>query len=109
KMQVLLPHLMEVFQEGNTDIKMKALLVFRNMMAHLKRKEASPIAVQLLEEPLPLFDDESSPLRELSICLFRDLLESVVGSGKKRMKNFVQSVLVPLFFRMSDQTDSIAK
>lgn len=33
----------------------------------------------------------------------------MVGSNKKRMKNFVQSVLVPLFFRMSDQTDSIAK
>lgn len=57
KMQVLLPHIMEVFQEGDTDIKMKALLVFRNMMGHLKRKEASPIAVQLAEKLLRLFDD----------------------------------------------------
>ncbi|KAK4806336.1 hypothetical protein QYF61_017205 [Mycteria americana] len=109
KMQVLLPRIMEVLQDGDTDIKTKALVVFRNVMGHLKRKEASPFAVQLVEELLPLFDDESSQLRELSISLFRDLVESVVGSNKKRMKNDMWRVLVPLFLRMSDQTDSVAK
>ncbi|KAK4806335.1 hypothetical protein QYF61_017204, partial [Mycteria americana] len=117
KMQVLLPRIMEVLQDGDTDIKTKALVVFRNVMGHLKRQEASPFAVQLVEELLPLFDDstfppsyqESSQLRELSISLFRDLVESVVGSNKKRMKNDMWRVLVPLFLRMSDQTDSVAK
>ncbi|KAK4806342.1 hypothetical protein QYF61_017211 [Mycteria americana] len=109
KMQVLLPRIMEVLQDGDRDIKTKALVVFRNVMGHLKRKEASPFAVQLVEELLPLFDDESSQLRELSISLFRDLVESVVGSNKKRIKNDMWRVLVPLFLRMSDQTDSVAK
>ena len=54
-MQVFLPDMMEVLQDGNQDLKMKALVVFRNVMAHLKRKEASPIAVQLVEKLLPLF------------------------------------------------------
>ena len=32
-----------------------------------------------------------------------------MGSGKKRRKNDMRRVLVPLFFRVSDQTDSVAK
>ena len=67
-MQVILPHMMEVLQDDNRGIKVKALLVFRNVVPHLTRKEASPFAVQLAEELLPLFDDvrlmwETEPCR----------------------------------------------
>ena len=48
---------MEVLQDDSTDLKMKALVVLRNMMGHLQRKEASPIAMQLAESLRPLFDD----------------------------------------------------
>ncbi|KFQ93902.1 Maestro heat-like repeat-containing protein family member 7, partial [Nipponia nippon] len=109
KMQVLLPHVMEVLQDGNTAVKMKALEVIRNVMGHLKRKEASSIAVQLVEKLLPLFDDESSQMRELSISFFRDMLETVVRSDKKRMKKKVRRGLLPLFFHKHDETDSVAR
>ncbi|KAF1475836.1 hypothetical protein FQV18_0016886, partial [Eudyptula minor novaehollandiae] len=109
KIQVLLPHITEVLHDGNRGIKMKALVVFRNVMRHLKRKEASPIAVQLVEELLPLLDDESSQMRELSISLFRDVVETVVGKDKRRMKKKVRRSLLPLFFHMHDETDSVAK
>ncbi|KAF1660425.1 hypothetical protein FQA23_0002001, partial [Aptenodytes patagonicus] len=109
KIQVLLPHITEVLHDGNREIKMKALVVFRNVMGHLKRKEASPIAVQLAEELLPLLDDESSQTRELSISLFRDTVETVVGNDKRRMKKKVRRGLLPLFFHMHDETDSVAK
>lgn len=61
-----------------------------------------------LKSTFPPSYQESSRLRELSISFFRDL----VGSGgryRKRMKNYARSVLVPLFLRMSDQTDGVAK
>ena len=57
KMQVLLPDIMETLRHANTDVKMKSLEFFRNMMGHMKRKEASLIALQLAEKLLPLFDD----------------------------------------------------
>ncbi|KAM7074427.1 maestro heat-like repeat-containing protein family member 7, partial [Ciconia maguari] len=57
KMGVLLPDIMETLQDANTDVKMKALLFLGNMMAHMKREEASLIALQLAEKLLPLFDD----------------------------------------------------
>ncbi|NXF42170.1 MROH1 protein, partial [Nyctibius bracteatus] len=109
EMLVDLPVITEVLHSGDTDIKKKVLVVFRNIMGHLERKEASAIAVQLVEELLPLFDNESSQLRELSMGLFRDMVESVEGSDKEEMKKKVQRGLLPLFFHMSDESSSVAK
>ena len=55
-MLVLLPDIMETQQNANTENKMKALRVFRNVMGHMKREEASPITLQLAEKLLPLSD-----------------------------------------------------
>ena len=206
KIPVLLPDIMETLQDANSDVKMKALVFLRNMMGHMKREEASLIALQLAEKLLPLFDDvrlpwepqpcrwalckdscpsaqpcgqrsgrapllaplawpfralgpfshgcrsgpqllcsgsnpgasplpsatltplltvgreqlllkslcpppyqESSQLRELSICLFKDMMQMVVGNDKQQMKKNMWRSLLPLFFHMSDQNDSVAK
>ncbi|KAK2513032.1 hypothetical protein Q9966_016241 [Columba livia] len=109
KMKVMLPDLMWVLQYSNKAIKIKALVVFRNVMAQLEREKASPTAVQLAGFLLPLFDDELSQLREISISLFRDLMKMVVRNDKREMKNTVRRGLLPLFFRMSDQVQSVAK
>ncbi|XP_069644235.1 maestro heat-like repeat-containing protein family member 7 [Haliaeetus albicilla] len=109
KILVLLPDIMETQQNASSDNKMKALLVFRNVMGHMKRKEASPTALQLVDKLPPLFDDQSSQLRELSICLFKDAMQTVVGNDKQQMRKNVRRSLLPLFFHMSDQTESVAK
>ncbi|KAK4805601.1 hypothetical protein QYF61_016451 [Mycteria americana] len=62
-MAVLLPDIMETLQDANTDVKMKALVFLGNMMAHMKREEASLIALQLAEKLLPLFDDGSGAVQ----------------------------------------------
>ena len=56
-MQILLPDLIEVLQKGEEHIKTKALVVIQNTMNGLKKTEASPLAVQLAEKLLPLFDE----------------------------------------------------
>ncbi|KAK2511022.1 hypothetical protein Q9233_017274 [Columba guinea] len=109
KMKVMLPDLMWVLQCGNKAIKIKALAIFRTVMAQVQREEASPIAVPLAGFLLPLFDDELSQLRESSISLFRHLMKMVVWKDKREMKNTVRRGLLPLFFRMSDQVQSVAK
>ena len=50
-----------------------------------------------------------SQLRELSISLFGDLTKTVVGNNRRQMRDKVRMGLLPLFFRMSDQTQSVAK
>ncbi|KAK2529668.1 hypothetical protein Q9233_006835 [Columba guinea] len=109
KILVLLPDIMETMQDTNSDVKRKALLLFRNTMGHLDREEASPIALQLAEKLLPLFDEESSLVWEFSISLFRDVMDSMVGRNKKMLRKTVKRVLVPLFLRMNDQSKSVAK
>ncbi|KAK2514229.1 hypothetical protein Q9966_015816 [Columba livia] len=78
-------------------------------MGHLKSEEARPTVEQLEEKLLPLFDDESSQLRELSICLLRERVQSVMAHDKKRIKSYVHRALLPLFFRLSDQSNNVAK
>jgi len=56
-MQVFLPDLMELLQNENEDMKMKALVVIQKLMGHLEKAADSPIAVQLAKKLLPLFDE----------------------------------------------------
>ncbi|CAN0308514.1 unnamed protein product [Bubo scandiacus] len=109
KLPVLLPDILEALTDANADVKTKALVLFNNVMSDMKREEANLISLRLAEKLLPLFDDESSQLRELSIRLFRDVMKSAVGRNKKKMVKTVQSVLLPLFFHTSDQIESVAK
>lgn len=63
----------------------------------------------LLKSSCPPPCQESSQVQELSISLFKELMKTVVGRNKRKMKKQVQAVLLPLFFRMNDQVDSVAK
>ena len=65
KLPVLLPGIMEGLQDANANTKTKALLLFRNVTGHVKRKKASSIALQVAGEILPLFHDVRL-LRDLS-------------------------------------------
>ncbi|XP_074786962.1 uncharacterized protein LOC141972824 [Athene noctua] len=109
KMSVLLPDILETLTDANADVKSKALVLFINVMGHMKREEADLISPKLVEKLLPLFDDECSRVRELSISLFRDIMKTAVGRNKKKMVKTVQSNLIPLYFHTSDQVESVAK
>ena len=63
----------------------------------------------LLKSSCPPPYQESSQLRELSICLFKDMMQMVVGNDKQQMKKNMWRSLLPLFFHMSDQNDGVAK
>ncbi|XP_015705813.1 uncharacterized protein LOC107306912 isoform X2 [Coturnix japonica] len=109
KMQVLLPEIMATLQDASADIKMRALLVIQNIMGHVKRKEASSIAVRHAEELLPLFVNESSAVKVSSICLYRDMGQAVLWCHRRRMKGTMHRGLVPLLFRMSDENQDVAQ
>ncbi|XP_071588643.1 maestro heat-like repeat-containing protein family member 7 [Heliangelus exortis] len=110
KMKVLLMDLLEVLQQGSKDVQLKALRICRKVMGELTREEASSIAVELLDKLLPLFDNGLlSELREISISLFTELLKKVAGKCKRQMRNQVRRGLLPLWFHMSDDTQSVAE
>ncbi|XP_071886058.1 maestro heat-like repeat-containing protein family member 7 [Anas platyrhynchos] len=109
KIQVLLPDILEALQDTNTDMVLKALLVLRNVMAHVERWKDSGLALQLAEKLLPFFDHASSQVREHSICLFQAVVEAVLRQRTKKMKRTVHRSLLPLYVHMRDQSESVAK
>ncbi|XP_061220398.1 maestro heat-like repeat family member 5 [Neopsephotus bourkii] len=109
KLQQLLPHIMGGLRDAEDKLRIKALMIVSKVMRQLEDEEASPIAVGLVQDLRPLFDGGCSRLRELSIRLLRFLLESVLGSDRKRMQSETWDLLLPLFFHMSDQCPSVAK
>jgi len=55
-MKALLPRIVEMLEHDDPDVTMKMLLLFRNVLGHLTRDEAGPIAVLLEKKLPPLFD-----------------------------------------------------
>ncbi|XP_019465792.1 uncharacterized protein LOC109363788 [Meleagris gallopavo] len=91
EIRALLPDIMETQQFANTPVTLKVLNIFRNVMRHLGKRHASPIALELAEKILPLFN-HLSLLREAELhrwCLTRGLshffaspaLENEMSSG----------------------------
>ncbi|XP_061210187.1 uncharacterized protein LOC133212585 [Neopsephotus bourkii] len=108
KILVMLPDLTNILHSVHSDDKMRALLIFRNVMGHLK-KQASSIALELAGQLRHLFDDERSQIRELSICLFKDIIQMADWKDKRQMQKKVRRSLVPLVLHMSDEMESVAK
>ncbi|XP_061210086.1 maestro heat-like repeat family member 5 [Neopsephotus bourkii] len=108
KILVMLPDLTNILLSVHSDDKMRALLIFRNVMGHLK-KQARSIALELARRLRHLFDDECSQIRELSICLFKDIIQMADWKDKRQMQKKVRRSLVPLVLHMSDEMESVAK
>ncbi|NXN75754.1 MROH1 protein, partial [Himantopus himantopus] len=109
KTLVLLPYIIEQLQGADSDARAVALPVLGNMLRLLERKASSHTALELAEKLRPLFDDELDTVRELSIRLFQNMMEFVVGAEKKKMKKEVWDSLLPLLFHLHDQDESVAK
>ncbi|NXT96457.1 MROH7 protein, partial [Anhinga rufa] len=109
KTLVLLPYVMEQLQGAENDASAVALPVLGNMLRLLEGKMLSLTALALAKKLWPLFNDESSTVRELSIRLFQNTVGLVVGAEKKKMKKELWDSLLPLLFHLHDQDESVAK
>ncbi|NXK50632.1 MROH7 protein, partial [Chauna torquata] len=109
KMLVLLPCIIEQLQGTDSDTRAVALPVLSTMLRLLEGRTLSLTALELASNLPPLFDDESSTVRLLSIRLFLDTLGFVEGSAKKKMWKEVSRSLLLLSFHLHDQDKSVAK
>ncbi|XP_048145893.1 uncharacterized protein LOC125318968 isoform X2 [Corvus hawaiiensis] len=109
KMKGLLSELLKFLWHRSWDISVMAMDIFQNVLGHLKKREASSMAVIVLPRLWCLFDAEEDFVREHSIRLFRDLLGKTAWKDKKGMKENAWKVLVRLLLHMSDQAPSVAK
>lgn len=63
----------------------------------------------LLKSSCPPPYQESRQVRELSICLFKEIVQMANWKHKRQMRKKVRKSLVPLVLHMSDEIESVAK
>ncbi|XP_033928448.1 uncharacterized protein [Melopsittacus undulatus] len=108
-LQGLLPAVMQQLQDDDCDVMKAALTVLSNILCVVDRQTAGPIALQLLNMLLPLFENASSCVRKQSILLSRDVMRVSFRSHKKQMRKDVHRSLLPLFFHLHDSDSSVAQ
>ncbi|XP_071611092.1 maestro heat-like repeat-containing protein family member 7 [Heliangelus exortis] len=96
-------------KDPSTNIRMGALLFFQTMLGLLRRKEASPVALLLVEKLPDLFGDESSQVQELSLSLFGETMKAVARRDKGEMKERIRRVVVFLFLHMNTESRSMTE
>ncbi|XP_027562909.1 uncharacterized protein LOC113979831 [Neopelma chrysocephalum] len=99
--------LLELLQDADRDVVQMTLSAFINVL-HLKIIQiSSPTALKMLEALRPLFDNEHSQLQQLSMVLFREVME--VTERSKSLKPHVYLRLVPFYFNWHDENQRVAE
>ncbi|XP_039245956.1 maestro heat-like repeat-containing protein family member 7 [Pipra filicauda] len=99
--------LLELLQDADTDTVQMTLSVFINVLGLKIIQISSPTALKFLEALRPLFDNEHSQLQQLSMLLFRELMEATERS--KSLKPHVYLSLVPFYFNWHDENQRVAE
>ncbi|XP_031949814.1 uncharacterized protein LOC116436651, partial [Corvus moneduloides] len=68
----------------------------------------SPIALQLAEALLPLFDNDDSQVRLRSMFVFQEMMALLTAREKKALKSHVRQSLLPLSFHCHDEDWHVA-
>ncbi|XP_071610851.1 uncharacterized protein [Heliangelus exortis] len=105
----VLDRILMCLKDPSTNIRMGALQLFQTMMRLLKRKEASPVALLLVEKLPSLFGDESGQVQELSLSLFGEMMKAVASRERGEMKKTIRRVMVSLFLHMYTESRSMAE
>ncbi|KAM7048943.1 uncharacterized protein M8220_004604 isoform 4-T5 [Acridotheres tristis] len=109
KMCSLSGSLVELLRNEDVDVVRMTLSVLRNVLLNKDILVSSPTAPKLAEVLQPLFDHDNHLVQLLSIRLYKDVMESVVRKGKKRLKMLVSESLLPLFFHCHDENVRVAE
>ncbi|XP_068805682.1 maestro heat-like repeat family member 5 [Struthio camelus] len=109
RMQCLWPLLVGHLQDADRDISAKALLVLSNVVHVMEKQVVAHLAPLLADKLLPLFDEELDCVRELSIRLFQEVMEAVVGTKTQALKKQVHRSLLPLLFHWHDEIPRVAQ
>ncbi|XP_053916480.1 maestro heat-like repeat-containing protein family member 2B [Cuculus canorus] len=109
RMGFLLPKLLEVLDDADTEVVEMTLSVLGKMLEQRDVAIAGPVVVQLSEKLQPLFDNESASIKVLSFKLFRDVMELLVAVDRKATKRQVRRNLLPLLFHVYDENQPVAE
>ncbi|XP_023803317.1 maestro heat-like repeat-containing protein family member 6 [Cyanistes caeruleus] len=109
KMWSLTERLVELLQDADGERVRMTVMVLSFIVLETKKLIPGPIALQLAEALLPLFDYDNSQVQLVSILLFRTLVTVRVEKEKEALKSHVHQSLLPLFFHCHDENQQVAE
>ncbi|XP_053860562.1 maestro heat-like repeat family member 5 [Vidua macroura] len=109
KMWSLTESLVELLRDADGEIVSMTVMLLSFIFWDKDTLIASPIALQLVEALLPLFDHDNSQVQLLSILLFQALLSLPLEKDEKAQKTHVHQSLLPLFFHCHDENRRVAE
>ncbi|XP_030919671.1 uncharacterized protein LOC115948812 [Geospiza fortis] len=109
KMWSLTERLVELLRDEDVVIVKITVMVLSFIILDKDTPMPTPIALQLAEGLLPLFDHNNSQVQLLSIMLLRTLLTLPLGKKRKALETQVRHTLLPLFFHCHDGNQRVAQ
>ncbi|XP_064285391.1 uncharacterized protein LOC135305585 [Passer domesticus] len=109
KMWSLTESLVELLWDADGEIVSMTVMLLSFIILDNDMLIPSPMALQLVEALLPLFDHENSQVQLLSILLFRTLVTLPQEKEKKALKTHLCQSLLPLFFHCHDENQRVAE
>ncbi|XP_041908744.1 maestro heat-like repeat-containing protein family member 7 isoform X1 [Corvus kubaryi] len=100
--------LVELLQEDDSDVVGMTVAVLSYLFLYSGAPIPSPIALQLAEALLPLFDNDDSQVRLRSMFVFQEMMALLTAKGKKALKSHVRQSLLPLSFHCHDEDWHVA-
>ncbi|XP_053803241.1 uncharacterized protein LOC128790489 isoform X1 [Vidua chalybeata] len=105
----LTENLVELLEENDSDMVWMTTVLLRYLFLHNRAPIPSPMALQLAEALLPLFDNDDSLVQLCSMSVFQNMLELLMEEGRKALKSPVRQSLLPLSFHCHDENQHVAE
>ncbi|XP_023803430.1 maestro heat-like repeat-containing protein family member 7, partial [Cyanistes caeruleus] len=109
KMWSLTESLLELLQEDDSDVVRMTIVLLKYLFLYNSTPIASPIAQQLAEVLLALFDNDDSQVQLVSMFVFQKMIDLFMEEGRKALKSHVHQSLLPLFFHCHDENQQVAE
>ncbi|CAN8175109.1 unnamed protein product [Coccothraustes coccothraustes] len=99
---------MDLLWDNDAKIAGMTLIALNFIFLHKYVQMSTPIALQLAEALLPLFDHHNSQVQLLSIKLFQDMME-FLEERESTLESPVHQSLLPLLFHCHDENARVAE
>ncbi|XP_056371325.1 uncharacterized protein LOC130266022 [Oenanthe melanoleuca] len=109
RMWSLHARLVELLRENDSDVVRMSIVLLSCLFPYSGTMIETPLALQLAEALLPLFDNDDSQVKLCSMFIFREMMDFSSQRIKMALKSHVQQSLLPLSFHCHDENQRVAE
>ncbi|XP_005057056.1 PREDICTED: uncharacterized protein LOC101808290 [Ficedula albicollis] len=101
--------LVELLREKDSDVVRMSIVLLSSLFPYNGTTISTPLALQLADMLLPLFDNDDSQVQLSSMFIFRELTVFSAERIQTALKSHVRQSLLPLSFHCHDENQRVAE